>query len=547
MAISDFHTGRYPAAMPQRLAMPVSGLAMPLPGGGLSGASRAVSLDIFAELFSRVASTPATKVQPPVEMVDATESANSDSPSSDDEDRDDDSNGRLRRSPASPLIDRHGQDLTLHPTLDIEESHTALEPSLEISEDADPSESENEMGKVGTNENNAQPSQHADRAAVGHMTPLRDSEPAVISETADLQDATPLADPRPQELPSEHGRPAREVNLQQDAGRPPLQGDQAELAGHLPDDPADGSSDPPRYDRKSRRSRQENAKRSDRASTNFQAAKGERGDAAANAARSESAAARQVEAATKPRGSEPGNPSNHPLAAGQANLAASGAASSASGSTAAASLQPSAAASSESGFGQQGVREVNSAASVGAPDGRSTSETTASNKSLHSGKDGSEPDAVARAKIVQRVSRAFHQLGGAGGVVRMRLAPAELGSVRIEMRVQDRRVEARVVAESETASQILREHLPELRQRLESQGLQVERIEVQTEQESAADPGHGFGRHREGQNDRDPASPWAERATRSEKSPQAASRTSIGTLVRELPSPLNAAGVDARW
>lgn len=90
-------------------------------------------------------------------------------------------------------------------------------------------------------------------------------------------------------------------------------------------------------------------------------------------------------------------------------------------------------------------------------------------------------DAAARVRLVQRVSRAFQQLGASGGIVRMKLAPAELGSIRIEMRVQDHQVEARVVAESEAASQLLRDHLAELRQRLESQGLRVERFDVRTE------------------------------------------------------------------
>ena len=90
-------------------------------------------------------------------------------------------------------------------------------------------------------------------------------------------------------------------------------------------------------------------------------------------------------------------------------------------------------------------------------------------------------DTAARVRLIQRVSRAFQQLGASGGIVRMKLAPAELGSIRIEMRVQDRQVEARVVAESEAASQLLRDHLAELRQRLESQGLRVERFDVRTE------------------------------------------------------------------
>ena len=49
------------------------------------------------------------------------------------------------------------------------------------------------------------------------------------------------------------------------------------------------------------------------------------------------------------------------------------------------------------------------------------------------------------------------------------------------MRMNQRRIQARVVAESEAAGSALREHLPELRQRLESQGLQIERFEIEVE------------------------------------------------------------------
>ncbi len=90
-------------------------------------------------------------------------------------------------------------------------------------------------------------------------------------------------------------------------------------------------------------------------------------------------------------------------------------------------------------------------------------------------------DTTARVKLVQRVSRAFQHLGPDGGMVRLRLAPAELGSVRLEMRVEKQSVRARVITETEAASATLREHLPDLKARLESFGMQVEQIEVETE------------------------------------------------------------------
>ena len=99
----------------------------------------------------------------------------------------------------------------------------------------------------------------------------------------------------------------------------------------------------------------------------------------------------------------------------------------------------------------------------------------------------STSDVVARVKLIQRVSKAFQHLGPEGGSVRIRLAPAELGSIRVEMQVHDRRVRARVVAETESASTALREHLSDLRARLESYGMHVERLDVEVEQSD-----HGF-------------------------------------------------------
>ncbi len=101
-----------------------------------------------------------------------------------------------------------------------------------------------------------------------------------------------------------------------------------------------------------------------------------------------------------------------------------------------------------------------------------------------------------RVKLVQRVSRAFQHLGADGGVIRLRLAPAELGSVRVEMQIKERKVEARVVAETEAASAALKEHLPDLRARLESYGMQVETLEVETE---SHDPQSGLPFDRESQ------------------------------------------------
>lgn len=119
-------------------------------------------------------------------------------------------------------------------------------------------------------------------------------------------------------------------------------------------------------------------------------------------------------------------------------------------------------------------------------------------KSSDGNRETQQADLLNRIKLVQRVSKAFQHLGPEGGLVRLRLAPAELGTVRIEMRMQQKKIEARVVADTEAAGAALREHLPDLRARLEALGMQVEKIDVDVEPFQLGDDGGsrsqtGFG------------------------------------------------------
>ena len=153
---------------------------------------------------------------------------------------------------------------------------------------------------------------------------------------------------------------------------------------------------------------------------------------------------------------------------------------------------------------------------------------------------------VARIKLIQRVSKAFQHLGPDGGSVRLRLAPAELGSVRVEMQVHDRRVRARVVAETEAASNALREHLPDLRARLESYGMQVERLEVETE---ATDRGFDARQEAESQwqspqQQRRPGSPFTTAPTRATRAASDASALAADSTAAVVGSANR--GVDVR-
>jgi flagellar hook-length control protein FliK len=116
-------------------------------------------------------------------------------------------------------------------------------------------------------------------------------------------------------------------------------------------------------------------------------------------------------------------------------------------------------------------------------------------------------DIADRARLIHRITKALTKLGTDGGQVRMRMHPESLGSVLLEMRVLGRSVEARVTAENEASLSLLRQQLPDLRQRLESQGMTVQRLDVELRDENASDNSNPFndpagsGQWSEGEND----------------------------------------------
>lgn len=82
-----------------------------------------------------------------------------------------------------------------------------------------------------------------------------------------------------------------------------------------------------------------------------------------------------------------------------------------------------------------------------------------------------------------RVARALQSaVSQHGGAVTLRLHPAEMGMVRIDLEIRDGAVNAQLHAEHESVRHLLAHQLRHLRQALERQGLVVERLTVQTEQ-----------------------------------------------------------------
>lgn len=93
--------------------------------------------------------------------------------------------------------------------------------------------------------------------------------------------------------------------------------------------------------------------------------------------------------------------------------------------------------------------------------------------------------APARAQLQQQhvADAAARGLGLAikkgGGEVTMRLRPEGLGQLRIDLKIQDAKVEASLKPQTDSARDLLTDSLPHLKSALEAQGLTVERITIE--------------------------------------------------------------------
>lgn len=85
-------------------------------------------------------------------------------------------------------------------------------------------------------------------------------------------------------------------------------------------------------------------------------------------------------------------------------------------------------------------------------------------------------DAANTARVVRGLMSAVQQRGG---MVTLRLQPPELGMVRVELQLREGAVQAAFMAERESARSLLQTQIGHLRHALESQGLLVERLNVQ--------------------------------------------------------------------
>ena len=88
-------------------------------------------------------------------------------------------------------------------------------------------------------------------------------------------------------------------------------------------------------------------------------------------------------------------------------------------------------------------------------------------------------------RFVSRVSRAFQAAEQRGGNVQLRLSPPELGSLRIELKMHDGALQAKLETETAAAKNVLLDNLPALRDRLAAQEIRVDKFEVDVRQQNS--------------------------------------------------------------
>ena len=101
--------------------------------------------------------------------------------------------------------------------------------------------------------------------------------------------------------------------------------------------------------------------------------------------------------------------------------------------------------------------------------------------SLKGSKETSDPSGtptIDRARFVQRVEGAMKAAHQRDGKIQVRLSPPDLGSVKIELAVQNGVLSAKLEAETPAARNLLLDSLPALRERLAQQDIRIEKFDV---------------------------------------------------------------------
>jgi flagellar hook-length control protein FliK len=109
---------------------------------------------------------------------------------------------------------------------------------------------------------------------------------------------------------------------------------------------------------------------------------------------------------------------------------------------------------------------------------------------------------------LQRVAGAFRAADEPGGQIRLRLSPPELGSMKLELTVRDGLMTAHVQAETDTARNLLLDHLPQLRERLADHNIKIDQFDVELMNQSKSGMPQNFA------GGRDAGAPYVQQRSR---------------------------------
>ncbi len=111
---------------------------------------------------------------------------------------------------------------------------------------------------------------------------------------------------------------------------------------------------------------------------------------------------------------------------------------------------------------------------------------------LGGSEESQEKPQINAARFVSRVSKAIQTAQQRGGPLQLRLSPAELGAMQLELSVKDGALTAVLQTETDVARRVLLDHLPALRDRLAEQNIRIERFDVDVRRDDKG--GHADGR-----------------------------------------------------
>ena len=147
---------------------------------------------------------------------------------------------------------------------------------------------------------------------------------------------------------------------------------------------------------------------------------------------------------------------------------------------------------------------------------------------------------VDRARFVLRVEGAMKAAQQRDGKIQVRLSPPDLGSVKIELAMQNGVLSAKLEAETPAARNLLLDSLPALRERLAQQDIRIDKFDVDVRRDGGGNDGNGQADDRaaDQSNERQSGRPRPT-ATRAASLPTSTSRGPVGASSA-------AAGLDVR-